>query len=360
MDVKPKHIAIICNYELLENRIGGMDYFFWAFNKKCLEKDIQIDWFFPNKATHGDYNKFNIVSDKNMSLENSFISYIKYNVTNYTHVITHFIELCTSFFASIKKEINTKIIAIDHNPRPLNGYSLKKRIKKKLKGRLYGKYIDQFIGVSDYTSNTILNDFGNFLSFKTKTICNGLDIEQYDKKDIFLHRNKFLTSSHLREEKGIQDLINAVLLLPVELSNKLVIEIYGNGPIKKKLMKMVELNKLKHVISFKGSVMNLNTLYKEYDYLIHPSRGETFCYSVLEAIICNLPVITTINNGNILNLIKHNSNGFLHEEEDVVSLSNILMEILLGNKKIINVSNDVLVKKFSLEKMVENHLKLLS
>jgi glycosyltransferase involved in cell wall biosynthesis len=34
-----------------------------------------------------------------------------------------------------------------------------------------------------------------------------------------------------------------------------------------------------------------------YDYLIHPSHGETFGYTVLESLLSNLPVVTTANQG---------------------------------------------------------------
>ncbi len=61
MGVIRKHIAVICNYELLEDRVGGMDYFFWEFHHKCAEQQIAVDWFFPNKGRHGDYPIFNIV-----------------------------------------------------------------------------------------------------------------------------------------------------------------------------------------------------------------------------------------------------------------------------------------------------------
>jgi len=354
-----KHIAVICDYELLENRVGGMDYFFWKFNEKCEEKNIKIDWFFPNKATHGDYHKLNIFTKENRSIEASFINHIKTNTTDYSYIVTHFLELCTSFYAEVKKQLNTHVIAVDHNPRPLKGYSLTKKIKKIIKGILYAKYINQFIGVSDHTSNEILKDFGFFLKSKTKTINNGLEFSTYQKKHTFLSTSKFITSSHLREEKGIQDLIKAITILPKSLSNKISLDIYGDGPYKENLIRMVASNNLEHIVNFKGSVMNLNKLYKNYDYLIHPSRGETFCYSVLEATVCNLPVITTKKNGNILGLIKEEKNGFIYNEEDEKMLSNILEHVLSGNKIISNVSNSTLVNKFSLDSMVNNHINLL-
>src|SRR5690606_33305814 len=103
MGVKKRHIAIICNYELLESRVGGMDYFFWAFNSRCKEEDIDVDWFFPNTATHGDYKSFHIILANNKNMEQSFISHITTQNVSYAFIITHFMELCTSFFADIKK-----------------------------------------------------------------------------------------------------------------------------------------------------------------------------------------------------------------------------------------------------------------
>ena len=105
MALKTKHIAVVCNYKLLENRVGGMDYFFWAFNTKCLAHNIKVDWFFPNTGTHGKYQEFNIIASHGLTIERNFLNHIEQNTTQYTHVITHFVELCTSFFAKLKKQI---------------------------------------------------------------------------------------------------------------------------------------------------------------------------------------------------------------------------------------------------------------
>ena len=50
MDVIYQRIAIICNYELLEDRVGEMDYFFWAFNKKGIEKNIKVSTYYLPKV----------------------------------------------------------------------------------------------------------------------------------------------------------------------------------------------------------------------------------------------------------------------------------------------------------------------
>jgi glycosyltransferase involved in cell wall biosynthesis len=350
-------IAILCNYQLLPERVGGMDYFFWDFDKKCKENNIQVDWFFPNQATHGNYSDLTILSSDTKSVEHNFTVFCEQNKTEYSHIITHFVELCTPFFSKIKKISNAKIIAVDHNPRPLKGYSIKKKIQKKLKGILFSSYIDVFVGVSEYSKNELVKDFGNQIKSKILVIPNGLDVSKFKQKTDFISNNKFIVACHLRKEKGIQDLITAVKEIK---GFDFSIDIYGEGYYKEELDKMVEAFSLQKIFNFKGSVSDLNEIYYQYDYLIHPSHGETFCYSVLESLLCNLPVITTRNEGNVLGLVKENQNGFLFDASRTDQLKEILLNILNQNYILENnsVINDNL-HTFSLTKMVDNYFGLL-
>jgi glycosyltransferase involved in cell wall biosynthesis len=360
MDVIYKRIAIICNYELLEDRVGGMDYFFWAFNKKCIEKNIKVDWFFPNTGTHGDYATFNIIPANSSSLETCFISHIKSNQINYSHIITHFVELCTSFFSNVKKLQSAKVIAIDHNPRPLDGYSFKKRIKKRIKGLLYSKHIDLYIGVSDYTSQAISKDFGSFLKHKTQTIYNGVLIGHIIPKTTERSKvnPKFLVVSHLRASKGLQDLIKAVHLLSDDLKAKLKIDIYGDGPYKNELIQLVNTFELEDHFNFKGSCSNINELYQHYDYLIQPTHMECFSLSILESLAANIPVITTPVGGN-LEVVTHNENGFIFETRDIKALSVIMSSIIDGDNSITKNTRMLIENKFSIDTMVQNHIEIL-
>lgn len=120
-------IAIICNYQLLPERVGGMDYFFWNFDEKCKKNGIEVDWFFPNKSNHGGYTNLTIYSNETESVENNFLTLYEKKNEDYSQIITHFVEMCTPFFYKVKKISNAEVIAVDHNPRPLNGYPIKKR-----------------------------------------------------------------------------------------------------------------------------------------------------------------------------------------------------------------------------------------
>jgi hypothetical protein len=172
-----KKIAVICNYRLMPERVGGMDRFFWLFDAACKQLGHEVVWFFPNTAQHGDYDKLTIIHAKEGDLESFFLSYCSKNQPQFDMVITHFLELCTSFFKEVKKTRVVKVIAVDHNPRPLKGYSLKKRIEKRIKGILFSRYINLFIGVSNYTVTEVINDFGFHLKKKILTIYNGVVLE---------------------------------------------------------------------------------------------------------------------------------------------------------------------------------------
>ncbi len=354
-----KKIAVLCNYELLPERVGGMDYFFWDFDKKCKENDIEIDWFFPNKSNHGKYSDLNIYTNKIESVENNFLSFCKQNNTKYTYVITHFVELCTPFFYKIKKVSNAKIIVVDHNPRPLKGYSFKKRINKKIKGILFSRYIDVFVGVSNYTVKEILKDFGSHLKSKTQTIYNGVILYKILARE---YRNSvkptFLVASHLRESKGLQDLIEAVDRLPLKIKKEIKITIYGNGPYKEHLTNKIDEYSLQNCFDFMGSKPNLNEIFYKYDYMLQPTHMECFSLSILESLAANVPVITTNVGGNT-EAVSSGKNGYIFEAKNIEELTKILQDVYLGNKKISINTRELIANSFSLPKMVENHFKLL-
>jgi glycosyltransferase involved in cell wall biosynthesis len=351
-----KHIAVICNYELKPERIGGMDRFFIAYDRACKENGHEVDWFFSNSQVHSFYKKLKVFASEGISAENHFLEYSK-DSKRYDIVITHFIALCTPFFQKLKSEQEAYIIAVDHNPRPLNGFPIKKQLRNKIKGFLYAKYIDCFVGVSKYTVNCILEDYGSHLKRKTALVYNGVKTSLYEerKSENF---GKMIVASHLRESKGIQDLIEAVNLLPEENKILLKIDIYGEGPMQRELERKVRLYRLENRITFKGSSSELPNLLQDYSFLLQPTYMECFSLSILEALAANLPVITTPVGGNP-EIIKEGKNGFIFKAGDIQTLTSIINKVLQKQYRIDKKVNLLIKEQFSLERMVEEHIKLL-
>ena len=351
-----RKVAVVCNYILKPDRIGGMDRFFRLFDTVLKEKGYMVDWFFTADTAFDFYNDLSICDAKNSSVEESFLE-ASSNKT-YDIVITHFTELCTRFYKDLAfRNPNSYVIAVDHNPRPLKGFSLKKRFKKRIAGLLYGKYINQFIGVSQYTVNHILKDYGRFLKKKTKIIYNGIDTAIFEKR-IQENKNKFIVASHLRPSKGIQDLLKALSIIEVNLLEGVVVDVYGEGAYKEDLKRLTQKYSLENVVHFKGSSSKLNKLFCNYSYMIQPTYMECFSLSILESLSANIPVITTTVGGN-LEVVTNNKNGYIYNPGDCKALAGILENILKGNSTNIEHTSPLIEQEYHLNNMVLNHINLL-
>lgn len=346
----------MCNYQLNPQRIGGMDRFFVAFDIACKKKGFIVDWFFLDSDKHSFYFNLGVISGSG-TIEDIFHKYLLTKAQPYDFVITHFLDLCTPFYQKIKETGIGYVIAVDHNPRPLKGFPLIKKLKNKIKGRVYGQFIDCFVGVSQYTVDSILEDYGSHLRQKTRVIYNGIDTPIYLKKTEKNYK-KFIIASHLRESKGIQDLIEAVNLLPLKIKEIISVDIYGEGPLENYLKKKIYSYDLQKTIKLKGSSPDLHLKYKNYSFLLQPTYMECFSLSILESLAANVPVITTPVGGN-LEIISEGINGFIFSPGDIKTLSELLEKVVLQKVAIINNVNSEIEQNFDLQQMVKNHINLL-
>ncbi|WP_299155689.1 glycosyltransferase family 4 protein [uncultured Christiangramia sp.] len=351
-----KQIAVVCNYKLNPSRVGGMDRFFVAYDRACKNNGFRIKWFFSDGKIIEFYQDLDVHIAGEENLPTFFLKY--HQEYKFDIIITHFLELCTPFFKKLKENAKPYIIAVDHNPRPIQGFPLKKRIKNKLKARLYSRFIDRFIGVSEYTRHQILNDYGQGLSSKTEVIYNGIATDVY-KKRTEENFGKFIVASHLRPSKGIQDLIHAVSILPKELKALLKVDVYGEGPMEKELKELVQNKELGAQFEFKGSSPNLPNLFQNYSYMLQPTYMECFSLSILESLASNVPVITTPVGGNT-EIIENGQNGFIFKSGNVEQLSAIIHDILQKKKVIKKAVHPVVEENYYLEKMVSEHAALLN
>ena len=352
-----KQIAVVCDYELKPDRIGGMDRFFRAYNEELLQKGHRLIWFFSGGQKFDFYSGFELhLAGQQQTVENLMLDFLK-EKEEFDIVVTHFLALCTSFYKEIKSIRQSYVIAVDHNPRPLNGFPLKKRVKNKLKGKLYSRYIDCFVGVSQYTADCILQDYDRSLKTKTKVVYNGIDTSVFLKR-VEEHRGKFIVASHLRKSKGIQDLIEAVKSLPKEIQLNIRIDIFGEGPMEKDLKELVSAHDLQEQFHFRGSSPNLPDLFRNYSFMLQPTYMECFSLSILESLAANVPVITTPVGGNP-EIISHGENGFLFQAGNTKELSELLQKVMKEELSIDQDVSELIEKEYNLEQMVANHIKLL-
>jgi glycosyltransferase involved in cell wall biosynthesis len=353
-------IVVISNYRLSPERLGGMDFFFWEFNREIQDRKYNIQWFFPNcDRSIAEYTSFSILP-WNANVPEKFIldSLIDQQVDV---ILVHFLELCTKFYRQLKlQHPKLKIILIDHNPRPLEGYSLKIRLKKLIKGKLYSRYIDKFIAVSNYTRLMLLKDFGKQIRSKVEVVYNGIstDFLKYSDKKITT-KKMFMVGCHLRESKGIQDLIEAVAMINEKDRNHLLIDIYGDGDYRVILEKKVKELGLTEQFKFYGNHPRLTQVLPQYQFLLQPTHMECFSLGILEALACDVRVLTTPVGGNT-EVIKPLRNGFILPTRNPQKWADFILKLLRNEIQWEDCDFSIEIqKRFSIEKMLNEHIRIL-
>ena len=357
------NILVVCDYKINPNRIGGMDRFFKFFDKQVKTEGHQVSWIFSDVITHDFYEKLTITSAENKEIMQCVENFLDNNSNKIDVLITHFVTQYSPHFKKFKNVYNIgKIFCVDHNPRPLEGFPLKKRIKKRIKGFLYHAYIDKIIGVSEYTSKHSIKDFGAITAKNTQTIYNGIDASVFKNKKLFQNTNetiKFIVVSHLRHSKGIQDLLEALHQLTKEEISKVTVDIYGMGPYEETLKVLSKQYDLENRVTFKGSSPEIHLGLYTYDYMLQPTYMECFSLSILESLLSNVPVVTTRVGGNA-EVIVSGENGWLYDAGDITALTYIIKNIVSNKYSIQHDVYEEIEEKYSIELMVSNHIKILN
>lgn len=367
MNHSNRHIAVVCNYRLNPDRIGGMDRFFMRYDAFAKANNYKVTWFFSNDVYIDGYAELDVFPNPEQHVEQHFMLHLKNDNVEYTHVVTHFTSLCSSFHKQIKSYLpDSKLVVVDHNPRPLNGFSFKKKFKNRLKSLLYARYVDLFIGVSQYTVDAIVKDLGSHVKQKTIRVYNGIDVEAIPSittttRGISYHEKRplrLIIVSHLRPSKGIQDALKALSILTKAGQKNINLDIYGEGPYEIELRQMTARYDIDQLVNFKGSSSNILSLLKDYDYLLQPTYMECFSLSILESLAANLPVITTTVGGN-QEVITPGTNGYIFEPKDVNALVHILQGVVIGHLKINENTRALIEASFCLHLMVKEHFNLI-
>jgi glycosyltransferase involved in cell wall biosynthesis len=142
---------------------------------------------------------------------------------------------------------------------------------------------------------------------------------------------RFVMASRLADEKGCKESILA--FASVALHRKDVfLDIYGDGPERQNLERVVETRGLRNVVKFHGYVdeQTVVSALPECDVFIqHSLRREGSPVSIVEAMSCGLPVVATAVGG-IVDQVVNGSTGFVIAANDISAMSGAMLQ-LAGN-----------------------------
>lgn len=185
---------------------------------------------------------------------------------------------------------------------------------------------DHIIAVSKQIKEYLLSHYGER---KIPIIPAGVDTDIFTphprkkdgiKSDLGLSNiTTILFVGVIREVKGLRYLIES--LKEVVREFEIQVLVVGDGPDLPKCIRLIHDQRLEDNFIFVGSIIeDLPKYYQASDIFCLPSLSEGLPQTLLEAMSCGLPVIST-DVGGIPNLVKNGNNGLLVSPSDVNALA---------------------------------------
>lgn len=154
--------------------------------------------------------------------------------------------------------------------------------------------------------------------------------------------------SNFRAVKRVTDVIQTFDIVRKKIPSILVL--VGDGPDRSLCEKLVRDLGIHDLVRFLGKQSDLVEILSCADVFLMPSQSESFGLSALEAMSCEVPVIST-SVGGLPELVVHNQTGYIAEIGDVERMAKYAIDLL---------TNDAKRKMFALEgrKRAEEHFNI--
>ncbi len=165
----------------------------------------------------------------------------------------------------------------------------------------------------------VIHNFINFERFKK------IDKDHFKKAIAPNGEHILVHTSNFRKVKRVDDVIQIFKRVYDKVPCKLLL--IGDGPERHNLEELCRKIKLCHEIRFLGKQDAIEELLAVSDLFIMPSGSESFGLAALEAMACQVPIISS-NTGGLPELNIHGETGFLSEVGDVEEMAQNAIQVL--------------------------------
>jgi N-acetyl-alpha-D-glucosaminyl L-malate synthase BshA len=194
--------------------------------------------------------------------------------------------------------------------------------------------INQSDGVTAVSSDLRKETYEHFkITQDIEVIPNFIDLEKFkkQKKDHFKkaicpnNESLIVHTSNFRKVKRVQDVVQIFANIHQEIPAKLLL--IGDGPERTKVEKMCRDLKICDDVRFLGKLEAVEEVLSVADLFVMPSEKESFGLAALEAMACEVPVISS-NTGGIPELNVQGVTGFLSPVGDVEDMTRKALFVL--------------------------------
>lgn len=224
--------------------------------------------------------------------------------------------------------------------------------------KILSKLTDLFINVSEGEQKVCL-DYKIYSHQKSVVIHNGLknNYDDFDKntlrKKLGLPENKFfvINISRFDKTKNITAFVETAALLKDE--NDILFLLAGDGEEKQNILSMIEKLNLKNIL-LTGFISKPVEYLSASDIYLSTSLSEGLPYSLLEASMCNLPIIASDVRGNN-EIVINNTNGFLFNLNNISQAADYILKLKNDRENYQRSSDNarkIFLDKFAEQKMI--------
>jgi N-acetyl-alpha-D-glucosaminyl L-malate synthase BshA len=197
--------------------------------------------------------------------------------------------------------------------------------------------INQSDGVTAVSEHLRTETYESFkITNEIEVIPNFIDLEKF-KKQKKEHFKKAICpngealivhTSNFRKVKRVQDVINVFANLHAEVASKLLM--IGDGPERTKAENLCRELNIVDAVRFLGKLEAVEEVLSVADLFLMPSEKESFGLAALEAMACEVPVISS-NAGGLPELNVHGVTGFMSAVGDIEDMTRRSLFVLDKN-----------------------------
>ncbi|WP_391116744.1 glycosyltransferase [Psychrobacillus sp. L3] len=332
-----------------------------ALNLDPQKFDVLLLSLFPKKGT--EFESFIVKYDLKIKFLNKRIGFDPKVIIDFVKVVRdykpHIIHthlnvvpyvLIATIFCGIKRRLHTV-----HSIASMESKGILKKVMKVS----YKFFAFTPVAICDYVKATICEEYG-LSKDKVPCIYNGIDTNIFKRTENLQRSNNinFITTGRMQNVKNHKLMIDAFSDV-VKKHNNVTLTILGDGELRVEIEKQIKDLDLKEKIITKGIVNNVSEELNKADIYVMSSNYEGLPLSVLEAMACGLPILTT-KAGGVIDIVKQNQNGLLvdvgNRNQLAKSMSRLIESVMLI-KHYGEVSYEM-SKQYDIKKCVKQYEKL--
>ncbi len=162
--------------------------------------------------------------------------------------------------------------------------------------------------------------------------------KEHFKKAIAQFGEKIIVhTSNFRKVKRVEDVVKVFAIISTKIKSKLLL--VGDGPERLNIEALCRELNISDSVNFLGKQDSVEEILSICDLFILPSETESFGLAALEAMACEVPVVSS-NTGGIPELNINGVTGFLCEIGDVEDMANKSLQVL---------ENETILKQFKFQ-----------